>query len=236
MKTTILLLALSVLLISSCTTAYKTGQTPDDVYYSAAKPQDEYVESEKENNRQYRYDDEYYDNRYLRMKVRNRYRWDYLDNWYSYDRYSIGYNYYFGSYYNPYNNWNYYYNPYCGNNNFIFISPKSPVSQPLVKRHFNLGGYTNTGYNNSNNNSGLLKTPKNTTTRPVYDNTNNRSSNGLSNKVRTIFSNDNTGSGSSRTYNPSSGSSGNSGSRGSSGSGNSGGSNSGGGVSRPTRN
>ena len=233
MKTFSLLLALSVILLNSCTTAYKSGQTPDDVYYSAAKPQDEYVESEKERDRSYRYDDEYYDNRYLRMKVRNRYRWDDLDGWYGYDRYSIGYNYYFGSYYNPYNTWNYFYNPYC-HPGYIYYNPKTPVSQPLVKRHFSLTGYTNTAYNNTNN-SGLLKTSRNTTTRPVYDNNNYRTNTGLGDKVRTIFSNDNSGSGSSRTYNPSSsGSSGTGGSRGSSGS--SGSSGGGGGVSRPTRN
>ena len=38
----------------------------------------------------------------LRMKVRNRYRWNDLNSWYGYDRYSIGYNYSYGSYNNPY--------------------------------------------------------------------------------------------------------------------------------------
>lgn len=232
MKFTILLLAFSVLLISSCTTAYKTGQTPDDVYYSPAQPQDEYVQSERKDNRRY-YTDDYYDNRYLRMKVRNRYLWDDLDGWYGYDRYSIGYNYYFGSYYNPYNTWNYYYNPYgiCHIKNISYY-PVSQVAQPVLKRNFNLAGYTNTTYNNSNNN-GLLKTSRNSTTRPVYDNNNYNNSNNLNNKVRTIFSNTNAGSGSSRSYTPSSGSTENSGNRSSSGgSGGSGG----GGVTRPTRN
>ncbi len=231
MKTPVLLLALSVLIFSSCTTAYKSGQTPDDVYYSPVREQEDYVETEKERN--YRYDDEYYDNRYLRMKVRNRYRWYDLDGWYGYDRYSIGYNYYYGSYYNPYNTWNYYYNPYCPNINYIYYSPKIPVNPPLVKRHFSLTGYTNTAYNNSNN-SGIMKTPGTRTTQPVYNNNSNyNNNNGLSNKVRTIFSGDNSGSGSSRTYNPSSSSSGNNSSRTSSGSSGSGG---GGKVSRPTRN
>jgi len=236
MKLTILLLVLSVVFISSCTTAYKTGQTPDDVYYSPAKQQEEYVEAEKkEEYRQYSYTDDYYDDRYLRMKVRNRYRWSDLDSWYGYDRYSIGYNYTYGSFNNPFNTWSYYYNPYCcclNNYNYVYINPKTPVSQPVVKRHFSLAGYTNTGYNNSNNNA-AIKTPgrKNTTTSSY-----NNSNNGLSNKVRTIFSNDNSGSGSSRTYNPSSSSSsGNNNNSSSSGSsGNSGGS--GGAVKRPTRN
>jgi uncharacterized lipoprotein len=34
MKTKLLLLAVSVAVFSSCSTMYKTGQTPDDVYYS----------------------------------------------------------------------------------------------------------------------------------------------------------------------------------------------------------
>lgn len=74
MKSPILLLAVLVLVISSCTTAYKTGQTPDDVYYSPERPQDEYVRTEREDNRRYRYEEDYYEDRYLRMKVRNRYQ------------------------------------------------------------------------------------------------------------------------------------------------------------------
>jgi hypothetical protein len=82
MKYAILLLVLSVVVFSSCTTAYKTGQTPDDVYYSPARPQDEYVQTEKKDD-QYRYSDDYYEDRYLRMKVSNRYRWSDLDDWYN---------------------------------------------------------------------------------------------------------------------------------------------------------
>lgn len=242
MKTPILLLALSALVLASCTTAYKTGQTPDDVYYSPVRPEDESVKEEREDERRYSYNDEYYDDRYLRMKVRNRYRWNDLDDWYITDRYSVGYNYYYGSFNNPYNRWNYYYNPYCcclNTYNYVFVNPKTPAAPPVVKRHFNLAGYTNNSLNNSNN-PGMLKTSSRstTTTKPVYNNSNSNTTkpaNGLSNKVRTIFSNDNSGSRSSRTYTPSSSSgssNNNSGSRSSSSSGGS----SGGGVSRPTRN
>ncbi|HRF19173.1 MAG TPA: hypothetical protein PK977_13450, partial [Chitinophagaceae bacterium] len=76
MKLQILLLAVIVAALSSCTTAYKTGQTPDDVYFSKSRPINEYVRVEEENDQYYRYDDEYYDDRYLRMKVRNRNRWN----------------------------------------------------------------------------------------------------------------------------------------------------------------
>ena len=76
MKRQILLLAITAAALSSCTTAYKTGQTPDDVYYSPARPQDEYVRVEEKE--EYRYDDEYYDDRYLRMKVQTAHRWNTL--------------------------------------------------------------------------------------------------------------------------------------------------------------
>ena len=47
MKRQILLLAITAAALSSCTTAYKTGQTPDDVYFSPTRPQDEYVRVEE---------------------------------------------------------------------------------------------------------------------------------------------------------------------------------------------
>ncbi|HJS53138.1 MAG TPA: hypothetical protein VJ765_01300, partial [Chitinophagaceae bacterium] len=122
MNRQILLLAITAAALSSCTTAYKTGQTPDDVYFSPVRPQDEYVKVNEEEDHKYRYDDEYYDDRYLRMKVHNRTQWGYLDDWYGYDRYSNSANRYYGiyynpytSYYNPYTSWNYYHNPYCRN-------------------------------------------------------------------------------------------------------------------------
>src|SRR5678809_962284 len=100
MKRQILLLAITAAALSSCTTAYKTGQTPDDVYFSPTRPQDEYVRvKEKEENQ---YDDEYYDDRYLRMKVHNHSQWNSLDDWYSYERYGYRVNSYYGTYYNTY--------------------------------------------------------------------------------------------------------------------------------------
>ncbi len=200
MKTPILLLILVVLVLGSCTTAYKTGQTPDDVYYSPVRPQDETVREERKEESNDRYDDEYYDDRFLRMKVQNRYRWSNLDDWYYSDRYSIGYNYYYGSFNNPYNRWNYYYNPYCcclNNYNYGFINPKQPIAAQPVRKYFNLAGYTNTTNNNTNNNRGMMKTSttRTGTNTSIYNNTNNRSTgDGLSNKVRTIFNNDNSGS------------------------------------------
>ena len=59
MKPSILLLALTAAAFSSCTTAYKTGQTPDDVYFSPTRPQEEYVRVEKQDDRYYRGSDDY---------------------------------------------------------------------------------------------------------------------------------------------------------------------------------
>jgi len=136
MKSFLPLLSLT-LVFASCTTAYKSGQTPDDVYFSPERPQAEYVsvKDEEEEDRYYRGESngsssDYYnyeEERYLRMKVRNRQRWSYLDNdFYSYNPYvysSPGY--YYSSPWNPYSYWNHYYNPYGGT--VMIYNAKSPV-------------------------------------------------------------------------------------------------------------
>jgi hypothetical protein len=112
------------LVFASCTTAYKSSQTPDDVYYSPERPREEYVRVESKREK-YRYDENYDEDRYLRMKVRNYRRWSEFDNdWYSYSPYYNRYN-----LYNPWNSytyWNYYYNPYC-RNNVVVVNPKTAV-------------------------------------------------------------------------------------------------------------
>jgi len=242
MKPQILLLAIFTSVLVSCNTAYKTGQTPDDVYYSPQRPQDEYVRVDDRRSGKYYSEDEYYDDRYLRMKVRNRYRWNELQDWYYFDRYSFGYNYYYGSYYNPYNSWNYYYNPYCPRT-VVVVNPKSTAAtNPIKLRNITLNSYTNTNYNNNNSVSKLPGSSK--VNRPGERNYNNQN-NSLSNKINNWFSGNNSNSRYSntnsssnsgsesrptRTYTPSSGNS-----SGSSGSNNSGGSSGGGSVSRPSR-
>ncbi|WP_132054201.1 hypothetical protein [Pseudocnuella soli] len=154
MKSVLPLIALAVF-ASSCSTAYKSGQTPDDVYFSpepkpyvsAARSDNDYVQMDRENSRQYRnnnnrrqqqYSDPeaYYDDRYLRMKVRNRRMWSGLDYYYA-DPFAYRYmDPFFGgigaygaySYWNPYMAWGYHYNPYYSPYNHVIISnPKSPV-------------------------------------------------------------------------------------------------------------
>ena len=238
MQRQILLLAITAAALSSCTTAYKTGQTPDDVYFSPTRPQDEYVRVEEKQDDRYQYDDKYYDDRYLRMKVHNRSQWNNLDDWYSYDRYSYRVNSYYGSYYNPYTSWNYYYNPYCHNNVIAYYPGKQPGQISVINnvpkpRNFSLNSYTNTNYNNANSNV-RMNSYKPGTSRPVYNNRN--SNDGFSNTIKQMFngSNNNSSNNSysppSRSYTPNSNSS--SSSPSSSGSS---GSSSGGGATRPSR-
>ncbi len=192
MKTKFLLLALTVVALSSCTTSYKTGQTPDDVYYSPARPQDEYVRTDdKIDDRQYKNDDEYYDDRYLHMKVHDRVLWSDLDDWYyfgnryNYTSYNNCYN---NNPWTPYSYWNSHFNPYYHNN--IIINPKTSVVY-TSPRTFNLNTYNsnslttsnytnpkNTGGSNNNNNQ-IYSAPRNNT------NTNTRSNSG--NILRDIF-------------------------------------------------
>jgi hypothetical protein len=149
MKSLLILLVFSAIIFGSCSTAYKTGQTPDDVYYSPERPQREYVQVEDNNDRSYRNDEQYYEDRQIRMKVRNRTRWSELDDWYYYNN---RYNYY--SNYNPvnwnnpwssYSSWNYYYNPYCPKG-YVIVNPRAVATTTYNKpRTFNLNTYIPTG-------------------------------------------------------------------------------------------
>ena len=156
----ILPLCVLALVFGSCTTAYKTGQTPDDVYYSPTRPQDEYVRTEKRQE-QYQYDEQEEDDRYLRMKVRNRRVWSDLDYYYSdpyafryYNRLNTFNNIYFNTPWNNYSAWNYFYNPY---NRFNYYNPYGPqviVVNPRTQnasrpRFYNLNVYNNPGQNNN---------------------------------------------------------------------------------------
>jgi hypothetical protein len=126
MKT--LLLILSIATLASCSTAYKSGQTPDDVYYAKSK-----VIVDEDNRYEKHVDN--YDDRQIRMAIHDS-RWRTLDNNYDYNcqysPYNYGYNY--GYYYNPY----YYpYPVYAGG--VKYINPKNTTI-----RKANLGTYNNT--------------------------------------------------------------------------------------------
>ncbi len=231
---------MAVVAFSSCSTAYKTGQTPDDVYFCPGRSSDEYVVVDKEDDRSYRGSD-YYEDRYLRNRIQNRYRWSALDDYYNnpFAYNSFGY-YHYNSWNSPWNSywtWNNYYNPYGYGGGIIIKNPGNyrPPSRAVVfnpnsysngsSRNLNARGYSPQGYNNNN---------------ARYNNNNGRSSNNssLGSSIRKVFSgssnNDNNSrsnnnSTPSRSYNPPSSSTpSSSGSRSSS-------SSSGGGGSRPIR-
>ncbi|HEY6505456.1 MAG TPA: hypothetical protein VIZ28_15890 [Chitinophagaceae bacterium] len=243
MKYQILLLALIVAALSSCTTAYKTGQTPDDVYFSPARPADEYVRTEKKEDPRYQSLDEYYDDRFLRMKVQNRYRWSALNDYYYTNPYAYNYYGYSDNWNNPWNNywtWNNYYNPYCSGTGggIIIKNPASytpPPSRPIA---FNPSSYVG---NNNYQPAGSFKGGSSGYNNSYYNNGgsryNNRNTGGYSNSSNNNNSYSPSSSTPSRSYSPSSssssgGSSSSSGGGGGSSGGSSGG---GGGSSRPPR-
>jgi len=229
MKSQILLLALATAAISSCTTSYKTGQTPDDVYFSPVRPREEYVQSEKKQKPSYESRDEYYDDRYLRMRVHNRAMWSELDDYYYYgNRYDYSYytSFNWSNPYSPCTYWNSHYNPYY--QSYVIVSPKSPVfNHP---RTVNLNTYnstllTNNQYSNPSNPKGGTRPY----TSSTYTNSSSQShSSNAGSFLRNVFN-----GGSGNSGNSSSGSSGTR-SSGSSGGSSSGSSHSGGG-SAPVR-
>ena len=149
-----ILLLCSIVFFASCSAVYKSGQTPDDLYYSNPKVV-------VENTDRYEIRDNVYEERQIRMAAID-YRWRMLDDRYdfnySYNPYAYGYNY--GYYYNPY----FYPYPFFGQS-AVFVNPKNTTI-----RKTNLASYSNTvsgytpskssnssrvisvrGYNNSNN-------------------------------------------------------------------------------------
>ncbi len=124
-----------LVVFAGCSSAYKQTQTPDDVYYSPGKTQEQlaakqdkrYDKYDRRQDRNSDYDDDNdsyqsytgnSDDNYLRMKIANRYQWSSLDDadyWYSPN---YAYNNYYGfNSFNPYalNSWglSYYYSPFA---------------------------------------------------------------------------------------------------------------------------
>jgi len=193
MQSKILLFALSVAAFSSCSTAYKTGQTPDDVYYSPVKVVEERKETKREEQRYEKTNNDYE----ITMSIRDR-RWrDFRDD-YEYD--NSPYNYCYcnckntGYYYNPY------YYPWA-----IYtptLSFKTPVN--TTPRMVNLNTYN--GYNTRVAVGKTNGTLNMSTTSSQYNNS-NRSGSRLGNILRqTIEPTPATpsSSNSTRTYSPSS--------------------------------
>ena len=120
MKARILLLAAGIASLTSCSSLYKTGQTPDDVYYSPARPVAEYVQNNKDD--QYdgyqsyqQYQDSYRNDRFLRlsMSMGSPYYMSVYNDYGGFDWRSNAYAYYGNSPWNNYWAWNNFYNPYA---------------------------------------------------------------------------------------------------------------------------
>jgi hypothetical protein len=243
-------------LLTSCAT-YKAGQTPDDVYYSPAR------EASVVAKKQSTYDDRYQeyvsseDDRYLRMKIRNRNRWSMIDD-YDYwndSRYVPMYGY--SPYrYNQYawNNWNPGYfgsnwgSMYGGGFGYVY-NPFGFYGNYYGGSRFGYGGGYYSGYGGKAMPGYISKRPA-SVSRPAlsgYSNRNYNNSNRLGNTILKAFtpSNNNNGYENNSSYNNTNRTSSNNNtysspertyspsSSGSSGSGSSG--SSGGGVSRPAR-
>ncbi|RYY40504.1 MAG: hypothetical protein EOO08_05070 [Chitinophagaceae bacterium] len=160
MKPVLPFLALA-LAVASCTTPYKSGQTPDDVYYSPGKPEREYVRVDEQ--RQERPRAETREDRYLRMRVRNRDRWAQFDDYYS-DPYAYRYNCWCES--NPRLAWGYYYSPYSPYYHgyaYIPLRPATPNRprnyhfesfKPVPQAPVYSSGKPEGGYENGSNSEG----------------------------------------------------------------------------------
>ena len=210
MNVKILLIAIASVSLGSCSTAYKSGQTPDDVYYSPVRVVEEKQEQETVRQEQ-RVDPEY---REIRMASRDR-RWRDWDSDYDcrYDPYRYGYSY--GYYYNPY------YYPYPVYSGYTYVNPKN-----TTPRMANLAGYNPKTLVVSNPKTGEVKwvnAPR------VYNNSNNNSNGTTVRRILTSPSNtsSNDNNNSNRTYTPAT--------RSSSGSSSSGSGSSGAPVARPAR-
>lgn len=200
MKSQFLLLILAIAAFSSCSTVYKSGQTPDDVYYSPEKEAGEYVEIKQNDNSRYQnfqYDD--VDDRWLRMRVRNPYRWNAFDDydWNVHNswtnNYYSPYSYNWNSYWNGYYTWNSWYNPYC--RNVIVVNPKAYPTVYTKVRNFSLNSYTNNNYSNSNTAIRNTKASGRVPNSGYGSYNNSNSGNSLGNSIRKVFSGNSNGYG-----------------------------------------
>ena len=204
--------------LSSCS-VYRSGQTPDDVYYSPGRSVDDSyltVDNNRKGSSNGGYNNSTPDDNYLRMRVQNRYRWStfdnyaYMNDWQynggyygAYSPYTSGYYgspygsaFYgmpYGGYYNP---WSYgsYWNSYYAWNSYYNpycngIIVGSGKTNPAVYQ--SVRNFNMTSYSNNNYNN------RNTNNgRPIYTNPNGRyntsNNNGnTSGGLRRVYSNSN---------------------------------------------
>ena len=148
MRYRILILASIVIGLNSCSTMYKSGQTPDDVYYSPGRTVEDYVSVESDRYDRYNNDEYYNSDRYLRMKSQGRNRWSsFDDDFYYWNNPTWNNPVYFNSFYSPwsnpwvgsygiysYNYWNSgFYNPFLPG---FYSSPVVIVTKPTNPRAY----------------------------------------------------------------------------------------------------
>jgi len=153
MKHSFFLALIAIGLLTGCSSAYKSTQTPDDVYYSPAQGSAESASTNKQQDRYEQYMSSN-DDRYLAMKVHNYSLWSPLDDYgYWYDtRYSYNNWGGYGGYYNNYYNcggygygWGSWYNPV-----YVVACYKNPKVSTGSTSGSNITAYQNKNYNNSN--------------------------------------------------------------------------------------
>jgi hypothetical protein len=207
-------LQISVLFIAlaSCSTVYKSGQTPDDVYYSPANNRPDYVEKRQTKERYNNYEDVDVSDRYLRMKLFSRSRWSSFDYDYNYwnDPYWNNQNYYnyntINTYigYGPgYNNVNPFHAGFYGTP-VVIMHPIQKDPRANAPRNFNLNTYSG-----SNGNATLITDPKTgnktiTISSPRSNEVKTFSNGNVGRFFNAIMSEGSSGSSNTRFFNPSS--------------------------------
>jgi hypothetical protein len=170
MVTRILLIGLIAAGMTSCAT-YRTGQTPDDVYYSPGRVNETYVQVDRDEDDRVSYNDRNLEDRRLRQQIRDpRFRFDDDIYWNSPRYNSWGWNTWnnpyntwgWNSWSNPYNSWAWnshgyggYYNSWnspfiCipGSNNLIVISgPAAPKYSTGIRYSAPIQRFPNAGTN-----------------------------------------------------------------------------------------
>ena len=193
MKKNVIYLLCIITLVTSCSPAYKTTQTPDDVYYSPAQ---KIYSSDRYENYGSSSDDAY-----LRMKAQDYNRWAVLDDYaywndsrYYYNNYynPWSFNYSYSVWYNPYtsywyNPWNSWHSPYC-----TVVYYKNPQVYYRGYSGYHLSTYSNRTYNTNNlplqnSNRNLYNNNNTSANRHSIFNTNQNQNN--STPVRTFNSN-----------------------------------------------
>jgi hypothetical protein len=169
----IFLLLLSGLFLVGCRTAFPEAQTPDDVYYSPEIARGDYEDIETE------------EDRYLRMKVRNRRNWNDLNDWYTYERWGYGMNHTFGTPFHPYYNWNVFHNPYW----IGVVSPSVP-NRPRISNLNTFQTPPNVNTNTTNPVNPKLNAPRTSGTSNNSPTNRNRT---IGSGLRDVFGPGNTG-------------------------------------------